>query len=161
MEEKNLLEGLQELVVGLLKQVNARIIECEIFKYKGFSKLEAKYNEHLEEEMKYLKEAVSHIIKLKGTANLNIAESRETSLKDANECKIYEDPVEYLKSEFEKSKNGLCWLKELIKKAEGKYSTYCFLVEYYKDEEQDMEWTKCQLELIKTIGKENWLINQI
>ena len=133
------MEGLQELVTGLLKQINTRIVECEIFKYIGFSKLEAKYNDHLEEEMKYLKEAIQHIIKLKGTANLNITENNETSLQTVGGCEIYEDPIEYLESEFEKSKNGLCWLKELIKKAEGEHTTYDFLIKYYKGEEQDME----------------------
>ena len=37
---------------------------------------------------------------------------------------------------------------------------YDFLVEYYKDEQEDLNWTKTQLELIKTIGEENFLINQ-
>lgn len=69
--------------------------------------------------------------------------------------------MDYLKHECELSKNGLIWLKEVVKKAEDEYLTYDFLVEYYKDEQKDFEWTLQQLNLIETIGEENWIINQI
>ena len=66
-----------------------------------------------------------------------------------------------LKNEYEISKNGLILLKEIINKAKEEFQVYDFLVEYYKDEQEDLNWTKTQLELIKTIGEENFLINQI
>ena len=75
--------------------------------------------------------------------------------------KIFENPIEYLKNELTVSKDGLAWLKEVIKKLEEEISTYNFLIEYYKDEEEDLNWTKSQLELIKLIGEQNWLMKNI
>ena len=66
-----------------------------------------------------------------------------------------------LKNEYEISRDGLILLKEIINKAKEEFMVYDFLVKYYKDEQEDLNWTKTQLELIKTIGEENFLINQI
>ena len=41
------------------------------------------------------------------------------------------------------------------------FTTYDILKEYYKDEEEDMYWAEQQLELIKCIGKQNWILQQI
>jgi len=35
------------------------------------------------------------------------------------------------------------------------------MVEYYKDEEEDLYWTESQLELIENIGLQNYLNNQL
>ena len=40
-------------------------------------------------------------------------------------------------------------------------TTFDLLKGYYKDEEEDMYWSQEQLDLIKLIGRENWLIKQI
>ena len=153
---KNLIEHLQELVSGLFHQTNMRTIQCEVFRSCGFNKLSSKYDEHLKEETEYLKEAINQIIDLGG--DLNIA---KYSKSDYSQSKIYKDPIEYLKSELEISKNGIAWLKNVIEEAKQEYITYDFLVKYLKDEQEDMNWTSCQLELIETIGKENWLIKNI
>lgn len=159
MNEK-LVECLQEILFGLSKQTLLRAVQCEIFKFKGFLKLHKKYTEHLTEEREYMQKAIEHIFKLGGKVNLNFLSN--SSLKAVSEqAKTYENPVDYLKHECDLSKNGLAWLKEVIKKAENEYSTYDFLVEYYKDEQKDLEWTLQQLNLIETIGEENWIINQI
>ena len=75
--------------------------------------------------------------------------------------KVFENPIDLLKNEYEISRDGLILLKEIINKAKEEFMVYDFLVEYYKDEQEDLNWTKTQLELIKTIGEENFLINQI
>ena len=41
-----------------------------------------------------------------------------------------------------------------------RYTTFDILKEYYQDEE-DMYWGEGQLELIKYIGKQNWLLRQM
>ena len=133
-----------------------RTIQCEIFRSCGFDKLASKYDEHLKEETEYLKGAINQIIDLGGELDV-----KKHSSIDASQNKVYKDPVEYLKNELEISKNGIAWLKNVIEEAKQEYITYDFLIKYLKDEQEDMNWTSCQLELIETIGKENWLISNI
>ena len=95
---------------------------------------------------------------------IDLTQQNNSSNKIDNDYgKTFENPVDYLKHECEISKNGLAFLKDIIKKAEEakEYSLYDFLVEYYKDEQNDLNWTLQQLNLIETIGEENWIINQI
>ena len=61
-----------------------------------------------------------------------------------------------LKYDLQVSKDGLAWLASIVDAAKDDLTTYDILKEYYKDEESDMYWAEQQLELIKTIGKENW-----
>lgn len=149
-----LIKDLEELVFGLNNQILARAIQCKIFKDKGLLKLEERYRAHLKEEQEYLEKAIEEIIDLGGEINFSNKNNNEKP-------KIFENPIEYLKNELTVSKDGLAWLKEVIKKSEEEISTYNFLIEYYKDEEEDLNWTKSQLELIKLIGEQNWLMKNI
>ncbi len=151
MENEELINGLKEIATGLHNQTFNRQIQIEILKAKGFLKLAEKNSSHLKEESEYLQETIKHIINLDGDCNFN----GEVKIK------VFENPIDLLKNEYEISKNGLILLKEIINKAKEEFMVYDFLVEYYKDEQEDMNWTKTQLELIKTIGEENFLINQI
>lgn len=151
MGNENLINGLKEIATGLNNQTFNRQIQIEILKSKGFLKLAEKNSNHLKEEGEYLKQTIKYIINLNGDCKFN------GELK----VKVFENPVDLLKNEYEISKNGLIFLKEIINKAKEEFEVYDFLVEYYKDEQEDLNWTKTQLELIKTIGEENFLINQI
>lgn len=151
MGNEDLINGLKEIATGLNNQTFNRQIQIEILKSKGFLKLAEKNSSHLKEESEYLKQTIKYIINLNGDCNFN------GELK----VKVFENPVDLLKNEYEISKNGLIFLREIINKAKEEFEVYDFLVEYYKDEQEDLNWTKTQLELIKTIGEENFLINQI
>lgn len=59
------------------------------------------------------------------------------------------------------SKDGLEYLACLVEAARPDYKAYDILVEYYKDEEEDLFWDEQQLDLIQCIGKENWLVQQL
>ena len=162
--ECKLVDYLQELVKGLSKQILSRAVQCEVFKLKGFLKLYEKYKNHLAEEREYMQKAIEQIIQLGEQVNLKSDLKNNSSLEANTQYeKVYENPIDYLNHECELSKNGLAWLKDLIKTAEmeGEYLVRDFLIEYYKDEQEDLNWTLIQLELIKTIGEENWIINQI
>ncbi len=161
--EYSLVDYLKELVFGLSEQVFARAIQCEVFQLKGFSKLHKKYTEHLAEEREYMGKAIEQILKLGGKINLADNKKNDSSVKTNTKCEVYENPIDYLNHEYEVSKNGLVWLKDVVKKAEmeDEYIVQEFLIEYYKDEQEDFNWTLAQLNLIKTIGEENWIVNQI
>lgn len=74
---------------------------------------------------------------------------------------VFTDIVEFIKYDFQISKDGLAWLKTLVQEARDDYSTFDLLKTYYQDEEEDMYWTEQSLELIEKIGLQNWLNQQL
>lgn len=152
MEQKEkVIAGLQTIVTDLAQQADGHAIQSKIFASEGFSKLAAKYAEHAVEERGYVDKCIDRILDLGGDV-------KNGAKKEAPVCK---DPEEWLKYDLQVSINGLAWLKTLINDAKDDFTTYDILKEYYKDEEEDMYWAEQQLELIKCIGKQNWILQQI
>lgn len=148
---KELLSGLQAIVTGLAQQADGHVIQSRIFASQGFSKLADRYAEHAEEERGYVKQCIDRLIDLGG----------EVKLEAKPAADVYKDPVDWLKYDLQVSKDGLSWLKTVINEAKDDYTTYDILVDYYKDEEEDMYWGEQQLEQIEAIGKQNWLRQQL
>lgn len=152
MEQKGkIIAGLQAIVTGLSQQADGHAIQSKIFAGEGFSKLAAKYNEHAVEERGYVEKCIDRILDLGG----------EVKNEAKKETPTYKDPEEWLKYDLKVSTDGLAWLKTVIEDAKDDLTTYDILKEYYKDEEEDMYWAEQQLELIKCIGKQNWILQQI
>lgn len=49
----------------------------------------------------------------------------------------------------------------LVSAASNDLVTYDLLKDYYKDEDDDLQWTQQQLDLIDAIGYQNWLTQQL
>lgn len=69
--------------------------------------------------------------------------------------------LEWLRQDLEISKNDLKDLSPLIKAVSEDFVTYDLLKGYYKDEDDDLQWTQQQLDLIDFIGYQNWLTQQL
>jgi bacterioferritin len=143
--------ALQEIVTHLSQQSIGHRIQSRIFAAQGFSVLADKYAEHADEEMGYVIQAMDRILDLGGSIK-NEAKP---------EMPVCENPIDWLKADLQVSIAGLKWLKDIVEAARDDYSTYDFLVTYYKDEEEDMYWAQGQLELIEKIGEQNWLARQL
>ncbi len=150
-ETQKLIEGLQMIVTNLSQQSIGHKIQARIFASQGFNVLAEKYEEHSVEEMGYVSKCIDRILDLGGAVK--------------NECKpempTCDNPVGWVKTDLQISIDGLAQLKGLIDLAKDDYTTYDILVDYYKDEEEDMYWGQAQLELIERIGEQNWLIKQM
>ena len=85
----------------------------------------------------------------------------ELKLGDKKDAPLFKDAVEYLKYDLQVSKDGLAWLAGLVEEARSDYTTFDILKEYYQDEETDMYENEQELELVKLIGKENWLVSKM
>ena len=145
-DKAKIIAGLQTIVTDLAQQADGHELQARIFASQGFSKLEAKYDEHAAEERGYVKKCAARILDLGG----------ELKLEAKKEAPLCKDALEFVKYDLQVSKDGLAWLGELVEEAREDYTTYDILKEYYQDEEDDMAWAEGQLELLKLIGKENW-----
>ena len=148
---KIILAGLQGIVTGLSQQADGHMIQSRIFAGQGFTKLAEKYAEHASEERGYVDQCIDRILDLGGQVK------NETKA----EAPTYTDPIEWVKYDLQVSREGLAGLASLIEAAIKDPTTYGILVDYYKDEEEDLHWGEQQLELIDKIGEQNWLIRQL
>ena len=148
---KIILAGLQGIVTGLSQQADGHMIQSRIFAGQGFTKLAEKYAEHASEERGYVDQCIDRILDLGGQVK------NETKA----EAPTYTDPIEWVKYDLQVSREGLAGLASLIEAAIKDPTTYGILVDYYKDEEEDLHWGEQQLELIDKIGEQTWLIRQL
>ena len=143
--------SLQVIVTQLSQQADGHLIQSRIFAGQGLTKLAEKYAEHATEERGYVLKCIDRIIDLGGAVKL----------EDKKSAPVYNDAEDFLKYDLQISKDGLNWLLDIVKLAQSDLTTFGILSDYYKDEEKDMYETQQQLDLIKMIGKENWLAKQI
>lgn len=145
-DKAKILEGLRVIVTDLEQQAAGHDIQSRIFAAQGFTKLEAKYKEHAEEERGYVTKCIDRILDLGG----NVKNGAK------KEAPVFTDPMEFVKYDLQVSKDGLAWLAGLVEEARGDYTTFDILKEYYQDEEEDMYWGEQQIELCGKIGAQNW-----
>ena len=61
-------------------------------------------------------------------------------------------PLRWLRHDLEVSKEGLKELLPLVGAASNDLVTYYLLKDYYKNEDDDLQWAQQQLDLIDAIG---------
>lgn len=147
----NTIDILQNVGNGILSQANKHQLVALQFAAQGFSKLANKYQSHAEEERDFAKQVFNRILDLGGNISYQSQEAFE----------VPTTALEWLRQDLEISKNGLKDLSPLIKAVFEDFVTYDLLKEYYKDEDDDLQWTQQQLDLIDFIGYQNWLTQQL
>lgn len=149
MADKNIeIQALQAVVTGLSAQSYGHRIQGLVFGSKGLQALADKYAEHAEEEMGWVEKFANRILDLGG----------EIKIEATPEAKVYDDIVEYLKSEKKVSEEGIAQVTEMMPAFEGDFVAYEDMKAYLIDEDEDLQETCQDLELIELIGKQNWLM---
>lgn len=151
MANEKVIAGLQTIVTDLSQQADGHQIQSRVFASEGFTKLAEKYAEHASEERGYVEKCIDRLLDL----------GCEVKLEAKKAGPVYRNPVEWVRYDLEVSKDGLAWLKEIVEAAREDYTTFDILKAYYQDEEEDMYWGEGQLELIKCIGEQNWILRQL
>ena len=142
---------LQAYATGLNAQSFQHKVQSKVFKSQGLTKLAEKYADHSSEEAEWVDKFIDRIIDLGG----------EAKVEAAPEQKVYKDAEEFLKADLEVSVREVPALGKVALSVAEDMTTFDLLKAYYQDEEEDMYWMQGQLELIKVIGKQNWLIKQL
>lgn len=146
-DKKAEIDALQAIVTGLSSQSYSHRIQGLIFGSKGLTAIADKYAAHAEEEMGWVEKFANRILDLGG----------EIKIEAEPEVKVYDDIVEYLKSEKKVSEDGIAQVTEMLPIFEGDLVAYEDMKAYLIDEDGDLQETIQELELIELIGLQNWL----
>lgn len=151
MDKQKSIEALQYLVTELSNGAFTHLAQSRVFKSQGYGKLAQKFADHSKEEYEWVEKFMDRILDLDGC--LKVEERKATN--------IINDPIEYMKAEYETQRSGVEFLTNCIGNLQGDITTYDLVKEYYKDEEEDLYTDENDLELIKKLGETNWLLSQL
>ena len=141
------IDVLQAIVTGLSANSFGHRIQSKIFAGLGFQTLGDKYTNHATEEMDFVEQFMDRILDLGGELK-----------QEAQEAKpVYNDIIEFIEADYKESVEGIAIVNQMMESGIFDNTTYDLMKEYLKDEEEDMYWSKQQLDLCKMIGKQNYL----
>ncbi|MBX3248825.1 MAG: bacterioferritin [Myxococcales bacterium] len=147
------LDVLNDLLTHELTAINQYFIHHKMLKDWGYERLSAKKRAESIEEMTHADEVIDRILFLDGVPNM----------QRLNPVQVGEDPIEQheldLALELEaltrlKAGIALCWDK-------ADHKTRELLEKILADEEEAVDWLETQLHLVKELGKENYLAQQL
>ena len=145
------IQALQTIVTGLSAQSYSHRIQGLVFGSKGLATLADKYAAHAEEEMGWVEKFANRILDLDG----------EVKIEATPEAKVYDDVVEYLKSEKKVSEEGIAQVSGMMPTFEDDFVAYEDMKAYLIDEDADLQETNQDLDLIELIGLQNWLVLKV
>lgn len=145
------IQALQAIITGLSQQSYSHRIQGLVFGSKGLGVLADKYAAHAEEEMGWVEKFATRIIDLGGAVKIEAAP----------ETKVYDDIVEYLKSEKQVSIDGIAQVTEMMPIFEEDLVAYEDMKAYLIDEDGDLQETLQELDIIEMIGLQNWLATKL
>ena len=148
MNTQTSIQILQAYATGLAAQSMQHKVQSKVFKAQGLTKLADKYADHSTEEMGWVDKFID---RLGGEAKVEAAPAQT----------IFTDAEEFLKADLEVSLREVPNLGKATLAVAEDLTTFDLLKGYYQDEEEDMYWMQGQLDMIKFIGKQNWLIKQL
>ena len=151
MDKEKSIKALQFFVTELSNGAFAHMVQGKQFESLGFTKLAEKYSGHYQEEMQWVDKFIARILDLGGDVKLEDRKGRE----------VVKNPIDYLKADLDNQKQGVDMLYGCVAQVSGDPTTYDLMKAYLADEEEDLYWDEEQLDLIKLIGEQNWLIKQM
>lgn len=144
---------LNKLLTEELTVINQYFLHAKMCKNWGYERLHHHVLDRSYGEMKDAKRVIDHILYLEGLPNM----------QRLGTVKIGETVPEQLKADLEKEKSMVTMISDGIQHCTkvGDFTTRHILEEMVKDEEEHIDWIETQLEIIKQIGLENYLSEQI
>ena len=153
MNSNKIIAMLNAILANELVSINQYFLHSRMFGDWGFTKLESKEYAESIEEMKHADNLVKRILFLKGLPNL----------QNLGALNIGQTPKEIFQSDLAVEKEAIAQLVPAIRycEQEGDFISRDLLLKILADEEQHIDWLETQLQLIGSLGIENYLQSQI
>jgi bacterioferritin len=151
--DSKVVEALNEILTSELTAINQYFVHAKMCENWGYRKLAAKKREEAMEEMKHADEVIARILLLDGVPNM----------QRLNPVKAGEEPVEQHQVDLELEVEARKRLNDAIALCREKADngTRELLERILKDEEEAIDWLEAQLHLVKEVGRERYLAEQI
>lgn len=152
-QQSEVVKQLNNLLKFELTAINQYFLHARMLRHLGYNKMAEKEYEESIEEMKHADTLMQRIFMLGGLPNL----------QDLNKLQIGENPVEILQCDFnmEKTyKEQLLQARTVCDAALDPTSTN-IVEDILAAEEKHLEWLSAQLQLVKSMGEQNYLQSQV
>jgi bacterioferritin len=151
--DSKIIEGLNEILTSELTAINQYFVHAKMCENWGYQKLASKKREESMEEMKHADEVIDRILFLDGIPNM----------QRLNPVKVGEEPVEQHQLDLDLELDARKRLNDAIALCRDKADngTRELLEKILKDEEDSINWLESQLHLVKEVGRERYLAEQI
>ncbi len=151
--DSKIVEALNEVLTSELTAINQYFVHAKMCENWGYQKLAAKKREESIEEMKHADEVIDRILLLDGVPNM----------QRLSPVKVGEEPVEQHQVDLELEVDAQKRLNVAIALCRDKADngTRELLERILKDEEDSIDWLESQLHLVKEVGRERYLAEQI
>jgi len=151
--DSKILEALNEILTSELTAINQYFVHAKMCENWGYQKLAAKKREESMEEMKHADEVIDRILLLDGVPNM----------QRLSPVRVGEEPVEQHQVDLELEVDAQKRLNDAIALCRDKADngTRELLERILKDEEDSIDWLESQLHLVKEVGRERYLAEQM
>jgi bacterioferritin len=151
--DSQILEALGDVLAAELTAINQYFVHYKMCEHWGYQKLAHKKREESIEEMKDAQSLIDRILYFDGIPNM----------MKMNPVKVGEDAVEQHVVDLALEKSAVARLNKAIALCaeKGDNGTRSLLEGILKGEENSVDWLETQLHLVKELGKERYLAEQL
>ena len=148
-----ILQLLNDLLTNELTAINQYFVHAKMCENWGYERLAHKIREESIDEMKHADQLISRILFLEGVPNL----------QKLNKLRVGETVKEQLESDLQLEYAAITYLNQGIAAARsiGDNATEDLFTRILVSEEEHTDWLETQLVLIRQVGEQNYLTQQI
>jgi bacterioferritin len=151
--DPEIIAALNEILTSELTAINQYFIHFKMLQNWGYRRLAKKKREESIEEMKHAERVIDRILYLEGVPNM----------QRLSPVRVGEEPIEMHKLDLELEVEAVERLNRIVLLCTAKSDAGTReLVEKLLEEEEDaVDWLETQLHLVKDIGRERYLAEQL
>jgi bacterioferritin len=147
------IKALNEILTAELTAINQYFIHARMCANWGYNKLAAKKRQESIEEMKDAQVIMDRVLYFDGVPNV----------QKLNPVRVGEDPIEQHENDLALETDAIARLNKAIAlcREKGDNGTRDILEHILREEEEAADWLESQLHIVKEVGKEAYLAEQI